>query len=142
MLRVIFLVVALAVRMIVTGSQVPAQVTRSSCVTDADSANSVRSKFQQMVAQGDSAGLARLGLPYRPVDNVSVVTDETTCGLAVSAFNALYLSDSAKYITRAVVVTVGPTRYVVWGVRPRSGVGGRDLFFVFDQTFQFIRLIA
>jgi hypothetical protein len=72
---------------------------------------------------------------------VSVVTDEEICQIAVNAFNSLYRGDSTNFISRAVVVRVGADHYVVWGVRPRSGMG-RDLYFVFDRAFNFLKLLT
>ncbi len=141
MLRVLRTIAALATMMSVAEHPVPAQGAQSLCVTNPDTTDGVRVNFHQLVAEADSVSLAKLGLPYRPVDDVAVIADEATCGLAVNAFNGLYQSDSSKYIARALVMRVGANRYVVWGVRPRSS-DGRDLYFVFDQTFQFVKLIA
>jgi hypothetical protein len=141
MLRTVCAIAAIGTVMMMSDDPLPAQGLPQSCVTSPDSADQVRLHFHDLVTKADSAGLARLRLPYRPAAGISVVTDEETCQIAINAFNDLYQDDSTNFISRAVVIRVGADRYVVWGVRPRSGKG-RDLYFVFDQAFNFLKLLT
>jgi hypothetical protein len=83
-----------------------------------------------------------MGLPYRPVEGVSVVTDNRTCSMAIDAYNALYQRDTASFVSRALVILVASNRYIVWGVRPRLNNGGGQLFFLFDGAFHFVKLLS
>jgi hypothetical protein len=110
------------------------------CVTAADSAESLRMKFDLLTQRMDSVGLAQIELPYRPATGVKVIQDEDTCRAGIRAFNALY-PDRQQHIKRAVVLRVGSDRYVLWGVRYRSG-RGRHLQFVFDLNWHLVKLLV
>ena len=112
----------------------------SPCITAADSAESMRARFELLVTRMDSVRLAQIGLAYRPTAGVQVVNDPQICQAGVQAHNALY-PDSHHHITRAVILQVGTDRYLLWAVKQRSG-RGRDLTFVFDLGWRLIDLLV
>jgi len=94
--------------------QVPA------CQTNADTA----SRYVRVVTQdlrGDSTRLTRQGLPYKPAQGVSLVTDTTVCRAIVNAYNALdTLPTHPAQVQHAYVFTAGNTVYVMVGEKARS----------------------
>jgi hypothetical protein len=79
----------------------------------------------------DSVRLAQQGLPYRPAQGVSLVTDSLTCRATVNAYNALLPSTSdSRAITRAYVMRVGTSVYAMVGEKTRNG------YVFFDTTYR------
>jgi len=99
----------------------------SSCQTNADTAGRHIAFVTRNVTEGDSAHLAAQGIPYRPPDGVSLVTDTLTCRSIVDAYNAqLPNPTDPRRISRAYVMRVGTSAYAM--------VGEKGLVYVFFDT--------
>ncbi len=90
-----------------------ASVTQTSaCLTNADTASKHVQAVTRIVTSGDSSRLVQQGIPYRPSEGVSLVTDSLTCRVIVNAYNALDSNPSTN-ISRAYVMKVGTTAYAM-----------------------------
>lgn len=84
------------------------------CFVQADTAEIHRKYIELQVTVGDSTQLANLGIPYRPTEGVTFVSDSTICHQAIEAYNALFPpADSAKHVSGAYVFRVGSNTFVV-----------------------------
>jgi hypothetical protein len=73
----------------------------------------------QELGYGDSTLLAREGLPYKPVQGVSLVTDTVVCRAIINAYNSLD-TDTSTQVERAYVLKAGTTVYAMVGEKARS----------------------
>lgn len=86
------------------------------------------------VTESDSAGLAQLGLPYRPSSGVTVVADSAVCAAAIMAFNALYPpGDSTFHISEALLMAVGNNAYAL---TPQQNGRLLNAYIFFDSGWQ------
>jgi hypothetical protein len=71
--------------------------------------------------KGDSTKLTRQGLPYKPAQGVSLVTDTTICRAIVNAYNALdTLPTHPAQVQHAYVLKAGSTVYVMVADKARA----------------------
>jgi hypothetical protein len=129
----------LMMRLIVLSLWLPTFVPKASaqaptiCVTNQDSTLATRVYFTEAVKNFPDTLLTLYGLPRQSVPDISVVTDDSLCARARDAFNAAYpTTDTLYVVTRAIVLRVGPERYVVAPARQRGPL--RKV--VFDSAFQ------
>lgn len=107
----------------------------SPCLTNADTAAVHVALVTEVVTLGDSARTVSRGLPYRPPEGVSLVTDPTLCATMVGAYNSAYApADSSKHLPRAYVLRVGTAAYAVVG-------GGRSVYAFFDASGRWLAAI-
>ena len=125
--RLFFLPVLVLHMMVVEGSVAQA----SACLTNRDTASKHIQELTRIVTVGDSARLAQQGIPYRPAEGVSLVTDSRVCRSIVSAYNALD-STASTNITRAYVLKVGTTAYAM------SGATRGSVYIFWDTAYHWI----
>lgn len=93
-----------------------------SCRNNADTAATVIQKVQRIVSSYDSTRLAGVGLLSVDTSAVAIVTSDSVCALAVSAFNAARPTAAPGVGPTAVfVVQAGAQRYVVFEPTYKSG---------------------
>src|SRR5437762_7592924 len=87
----------------------------SPCLSDPDTAASHIWYVNRTVTNTDSTVLASQGLPYRPPQGVTLVTDPVICQRVIDADNALIQPGDtvATTISRAYVLRVGTTAYAL-----------------------------
>jgi len=103
---------------------------RSPCLTNADTAATHITQVTMDLTSGDSARLARQGLPYRPT-SISLVTDSATCAAVVHAYNSTS-PDSTTMVARAYVLRVGTRNYVAIGENKPS------VYVYFDKKYHWL----
>ncbi|MDH3290397.1 MAG: hypothetical protein OEO20_00885 [Gemmatimonadota bacterium] len=100
----------------------------SACLTDPDTAALHAESVTQTVTVVDPTRLAGQGLPYRPVEGVSLVTNGRICRRVVDAYNALFPEgEENRFISRAYVLKVGKSAYAMV---PEGRV---DVYMYFDS---------
>jgi hypothetical protein len=108
----------------------------SPCLTDVDQGGRAASHIKQLVLRRDSTYLAKLGLlPAEPSD-VALVTDSTTCGAALSAYNAHMSTKTGQPVAAVFVVKAGTNRFAV--LNPSVAVGEFIYCVIVDSTWTFI----
>jgi hypothetical protein len=107
----------------------------SACLTNADTAAVHVALVTEVVTLGDSARTVSQGLPYRPPEGVTLVTDPTLCATMVGAYNSGYApADSSKRLGRAYVLRVGTAVFAVVG-------DGRSVYSFFDASGRWLAAI-
>lgn len=117
-----------------TGSRSPAPPTQS-CRTNADTAGNIIKTIQATIATTDSGLLGGMGLLPTAGSQVLLVTNDSTCAMAVAAYNASLPTDSTTTVTSVFVLKAGPSRFVVFA--PEYGSGEFIDLLIFDQSFAF-----
>jgi len=114
--------------MAATAAQVNGQ--GSPCLSNADTAAAHISVVTRTVTYMDSTVLASQGIPYRPPEGVTLVTDSATCQHVVDAKNARIAPGDtvAVLISKAYVLRVGTTAYAM--IPENNG----DLYIYFDSA--------
>lgn len=109
----------------------PLSAQRSPCLTNADSAAQYIRGVTMAVTAGDSARLAKQGLPYRPAGGVFLVADSATCEAVVKAYNSTS-ADSTTMVRRAYVLRVGRSNFAA------VGDGKPDVYVFFDSAYHWL----
>ena len=140
MSKVLMLLLALGVGVssprIVANGVVREAESSGPCVTASDSTKGHLRAIEYFVTATDSTKLAAVGLPYRPLGGVTLVSDSTVCAQAVAAYNSSLLpQDSLGEVTRGVLLRLGTSTY---SFSPQQGTRITNLFFFMNQQFQII----
>jgi hypothetical protein len=86
----------------------------SRCLTDADTAAVHIRAVTQTVTRGDSASLVALGLPFRPREGVSLVSDPQVCDRVIDAYNSLFPNEEHPgRISSAYILKIGDSAYAL-----------------------------
>lgn len=120
-----------------------ADALATQCWTPLETSESLVSHLQEIVTATNPEGSAlrdSLRLPATPAASVQVVTTDSICGIALTEHSAIRQPPVGTILTRLLVVRVGSTRYVVWDGFSRAGEF--DLFYIYDQNFQFLAALA
>jgi hypothetical protein len=116
-------------------------VLTSSCRTSTDTVTPVVQKLQKMVTTVDSVRLSSVGLLPTTSNQVSVVTTDSLCALAVTAYNAnRYMDSTVTPPTAIYLVKVGSQRYVAF--EPANTSGEYLDLLVFSASFAYLGWLA
>jgi hypothetical protein len=133
-MKVVLLITAAFALLLSMTERGESSVDGTPCLVEADSVEAYQLVIEFQVMKGDSSRLAQYGLPYKPAEGVTLVTDSTVCAQAVAGYNAyLTPSDSIGHIGAAYVFRVGSSHFVV---------AKRGLMVFFDSNFQKVLSIA
>ncbi len=111
------------------------------CYTDTDTTAQYVTFVTGIVTWGDSASLVGQGIPFKPAQGVTAVTDTSVCRSALNAYNALYPpADSAKHVGRVSVMHVGTSALAIIGIR--GPASPRPVVIFMDSTFQHLASMA
>jgi hypothetical protein len=121
-----------ALRIAAVGDNYKPPVTPS-CRTSADTAANFVKVVQRTLAIGDSTKLAGIGLLPAQPSQVFLITTDSLCTAAVTAYNTSLPTVTA--VTTIFLLQAGPNRYVAFDPAARSGEFV-DLL-IFDLSFAF-----
>jgi hypothetical protein len=111
----------------------PAMASAQVCLTNTDTSNTYLALVRTDVH--DTTDLAAIGLQSVPDTSVTLVTNDSTCTVARTAYNAIRQSQwGASAPTQVYVLRVGASRYIV--IDPLAGP--KILFAVFDGSWQYL----
>lgn len=108
-----------------------------SCLPASPEAENVVAWVRHDVSVADTTGLADVGLLPAAAGEVTLITADSVCMLAVQAYNSVRQPQwGTPHAERVHVVRAGPSRFVV--VDPAVKVGEWVVFAVFDENWQFL----
>jgi hypothetical protein len=109
----------------------------SSCLADSALASAVTSRIEVLVLRRDSTYLSKIGLLPTDTAQVSLVTENRTCAVALTAYNAYLRQKGRPPVQGAFVVRAGPNRFAVTNGAPLAGEFA--IFLTFDPEWVLIK---
>ncbi len=109
---------------------------QATCLTSGVAVNVTLSYLKRLVSDTDSVtarGRQLFDIPQVPDSAVALVSDTTACRRAADAYGRNLVPPDTAPDHTMLVVTVGPTRYVV--ADPRDTAGEFAVHMVFDTSF-------